>query len=123
MHQAGVLEEGDLSLTTLRCLDSSGLGDEAMRAVLVDFWNLASTTQHATAGTALHATTGSALHATAGTAQHATAGTALHAIAGTALHAIAGTALHTTAGTAQHAAAGTAGTVGPSAPQQAQLQR
>jgi hypothetical protein len=57
MHQAGVLDENDLWLATLRSLGSSGLGAEAMEKVLSDFWNLASTAQNSTglaAGTAQH---------------------------------------------------------------------
>jgi hypothetical protein len=42
MHRAGLLAEGELTLTTLRALDSSGLDGAAMRTVLVDFWEVLS---------------------------------------------------------------------------------
>jgi hypothetical protein len=51
MHQAGVLDENDLSLATMRSLNGSGLGGEVLVKMVQDFWALAIAAQHATAGT------------------------------------------------------------------------
>jgi hypothetical protein len=71
MHQAGVLEEGDLSLAALRSLNISGHGGEVMEKVLLDFWDLATSGQHSIPGTAGAARTANAA-GTAGAAEQGT---------------------------------------------------
>jgi hypothetical protein len=88
MHQAGVLEEGDLSAATLRSLNNSGLGREAMEQVLSDFRGLASSAQHGAPGAAAGAAQHGASGAAAGSAQHG----ASRAAAGSAQHGAPGAA-------------------------------
>jgi hypothetical protein len=52
MHQAGVIDEGDLSPATLRSLNNSRLGCEPMDKVMSRCWNFASASQHSTGLTA-----------------------------------------------------------------------